>query len=132
MEKEAAIAENETKAKIRLEEERAELLARERDNELSLARTASETAQIAADGAAGTRRVAAQAEAEAILTLDDARLKGERERAEIAKTTPQVAVIADALKHVLDDANVGTLNLGPDVVSLITSVLRQAAERPAA
>ena len=42
VEKEAAIAQNETRAKIRLEEERSRLIARERDNELARAQAKAE------------------------------------------------------------------------------------------
>jgi hypothetical protein len=132
VEKEAAIAENETKAKIRLEQERSELIARERDNAVAQAQAARESEQVAAEGAAENRRIAAQAEAEAIAALDEARLKGERERAEIAKAAPAVVVLADALKEGLGASKIGTLNLGPDVVSLLGAALQRATvSRPA-
>lgn len=128
VEKEAAIAENETKARIKLEEERALLIARERDNEVARAEGQSETAKVAAEGAARTREIATLAEAASILRLDEARLKGERERAEIARTMPQMVVVADALKHGLGSAKIGTLNLGPDVMSLISAALAEVAK----
>lgn len=127
VEKEAAIAENETKARIRLEEERALLIARERDNEVARAEAQSETARVAAEGAARTRQISSEAEALSILKLDDARLKGERERADIARTMPQMVVLAEALKTGLGTSKIGTLNLGPDVVSLISGALAQTA-----
>jgi regulator of protease activity HflC (stomatin/prohibitin superfamily) len=130
VEKEAAIAENETKARIKLEEERALLISRERDNEVARARAAQETAEVTAEGAARTRQIASLAEAEAILRLDQARLAGERERAEIARTMPQMVVLAEALKEGLGASTIGTLNLGPDVVSLISGALSRAAAEP--
>jgi regulator of protease activity HflC (stomatin/prohibitin superfamily) len=126
VEKEAVIAENETKAKIRLEEERAALIARERENGLARARAARETAEVAAEGQARTREILGLAEADALERLDQARLKGERERAEIAKSMPQVVVIADALKQGLVDSNIGTLNFGPDVVAQIGALFAKA------
>jgi regulator of protease activity HflC (stomatin/prohibitin superfamily) len=128
VEKEAAIAENETKAKIKLEEERASLIARERDNELARARGASETAEVTAVGAAKTRQIGSEAEADAIARLDEARLTGERERAEIARTMPEIVVMAEALKHGLASAKIGTLNLGPDVMSQLTAALARASQ----
>ncbi len=127
VEKEAAIAENETKARIRLEEERALLIARERDNEVARAEAQSETARVAAEGAARTRHISSEAEAASILKLDEAHLKGERERADIARSMPEVVVLAEALKTGLGSSNIGTLNLGPDVVSLISGALVHAA-----
>lgn len=127
VEKEAAIAENETKARIKLEEERATLIARERANEVARAEAAKETAEVTAAGEARTRHISALAEAEAILKLDEARLKGERERAEITRSLPQIVVVAEALKQGLGGSSIGTLNLGPDVVSLIGAALSKAA-----
>lgn len=127
VEKEAAIAENETKARIKLEEERALLIARERDNEVARAEAARETAQVAAASSAQTQEIASKAEAEAILRLDEARLKAERERAEITRSLPQIVVVADALKQGLGASKIGTLNLGPDVVSLISEALAKVA-----
>lgn len=132
VEKEAAIAENETKAKIKLEEERAQLIARERDNEVARAEAQRETTRVAAEGSAETRRIASQAEAKAIVELDEAKLRGERERAEIARTLPQMVVLADAMKEGLGNSHIGTLNLGPDVMSLITQALTGAAGGKAA
>jgi regulator of protease activity HflC (stomatin/prohibitin superfamily) len=131
VQKEAAIAENETKAKIRLEQERSELIARERDNTVAQARAAKESAEIEAESAAEARRITAHGEAESILALDDARLKGERERAEIAKAAPAVVVIAEAIKDGLAASEIGTLNLGPDVVGMVAAALKQAAGQAA-
>jgi regulator of protease activity HflC (stomatin/prohibitin superfamily) len=132
VEKEAAIAENETKAKIKLEEERALLIARERDNDLARAQAAREVAEVTAQGEAGAKQIMALAEAEAFRKLDEARLHGERERAEIAKAMPQVAILADALKQGFGAAKIGTLNLGPDVVSLVGGALARAVAEGAA
>ena len=132
VEKEAAIAENETKAKIKLEETRAQLIARERDNEVAQAHAARETAEVTAEGAAKTRQISALAEAEAIVRLDEARLQGERARAEIARSMPQVVVLADALKQGLGSSHIGTLNLGPDIVSLIGGALSRAVTQTGA
>jgi regulator of protease activity HflC (stomatin/prohibitin superfamily) len=122
VDKEAAIAENETKAKIRLEQERAELIARERDNAVAQARIEQETGEIRTG-----------AEAEAIERLDTAKLKGERERADIARAMPEVVVIAEALKEGLANAKIGTLNLGPDVMSLIGDAFaRMTKDQPSA
>lgn len=132
VQKEAAIAENETTAKIRLEQQRSELIASERDNAVALAKAEKESAEIQAHSAAETRRITARSEAEAIVSLDEARLRGERERAEIAKSAPEVVVIADAIKQGLAGSKIGTLNLGPDVVGLIATALKQAVTRPTA
>lgn len=121
VEKEAAIAENETRARIRMEEERAALIARERDNALAQARSAAETARIAAESASETRGIAATAEAEAVRVTDDAKLAGERARAEIAASMPEVVVIAEALKQGLAHAKIGTLNLGPEAMAQIAA-----------
>lgn len=126
VEKEAAIAENETRAKIRLEEEKAQLIARERENDVARARAAREAAEVAAEGEADTTRISALAEAEAVMKLDEARLWGERERAEIARSMPEVVVLAEAFKQGFGGSNIGTLNLGPDIVALIAGALTRA------
>ncbi|WP_448954418.1 SPFH domain-containing protein [Labrys neptuniae] len=134
VEKEAAIAENETKAKIRLEEERGRLFERERENELAQARTAADKNMVAAEGEAAAREltarsqavthgVASEAEAEAIRRLDEAKLAGERVRAEIANSLPVLIPVAEALKEAFANAKVGTLNLGPDVLAQLGTVL---------
>jgi regulator of protease activity HflC (stomatin/prohibitin superfamily) len=132
VEKEAAIAENETKAKIRLEQERSQLIARERDNAVAQARAAKESAEIQAESQAEARRITSRSEAEAIAALDEARLLGERERAELAKAAPAIVVIAEAIKHGLANSDIGTLNLGPDVMGLIAAALQQATAAKAA
>lgn len=121
VEKEAAIAENETHARIRLEERRAALIARERDNALARARTDADTARIAAESESETHGIAAAAEAEATRITDEAKLMGERARAEIAANMPEVVVIAEALKQGLGSARIGTLNLGPDVMAQLAT-----------
>jgi regulator of protease activity HflC (stomatin/prohibitin superfamily) len=126
VEKEAAIAQNETKPKIRLEEERAALIARERDNDMAEAQSTRETAEIRAEGEARTKEILARAEADALERLDEARLKGERERAEIAKSMPQVVLLADALKQGLGASHIGTLNFGPDLVTQIGGAFARA------
>ncbi len=97
-----------------------------------MAKAEKESAEIQAHSAAETRRITARSEAEAIVSLDEARLRGERERAEIAKSAPEVVVIADAIKQGLAGSKIGTLNLGPDVVGLIATALKQAVTRPTA
>jgi hypothetical protein len=126
VEKEAAIAENETKAKIRLEEERAALIARERDNDLARAQAARETAEVTAEGEARTREILSQAEAQALQRLEEVRLNGERQRAEIAKSMPQVVLLSDALKQGLGASHIGTLNFGPDIVTQLGGAFAKA------
>lgn len=141
VEKEAEIAENETKAKINLEETRAELIDRERQNELAKARATAEKAKIDADSAADTkaieaeaqakaRGITASAEASALSTLDEVRLKSERERAEIAKALPPVVVLAEALKDGLAHAKIGSLTLGPDTMAQIGDTFAKAMGQP--
>ena len=79
-----------------------------------------------AEGEARTKELLAEAEAEAFRKLDEARLSGERERADIAKTLPQIVVLADALKQGFGASKIGTLNLGPDIVSLVGGALARA------
>lgn len=137
VEKEAAIAENETKAKIRLEEERGRLIARERDNELARAEIERETLRIAAEAGAAVKAIeataaaeavgtASEAEAEAIRRVDGSHVETERARAEITRSLPPVALIARAIEGGLGAARIGTLNLGPDAVGLIGSGLADA------
>lgn len=137
VEKEAEIAENETKAKIALEQTRAQLIDRERENTLAQARAVAEKARIDADSIASTkaieaesaaraRGVTASAEADAIGKIDAVKLRSERERAEIAQTMPPVAVIADAIRGGLANAKIGSLNLGPDTMHLIGDTLAKA------
>jgi regulator of protease activity HflC (stomatin/prohibitin superfamily) len=130
VEKEAAIAQNETRARIRLEEERAALIARERANERARAEAAAEAARINAESAAETHAIAATAEAGATRLVDTAKLEAERARAEIAAGMPDVVVIAEALRHGLGAARIGTLNLGPDLVAQLGGALSGAMAAP--
>lgn len=141
VEKEAAIAQNETRARIRLEEERAALIARERDNERARAEAAAESARIhaesegetqaiAAAAAARAQAIAAEAEAEATRLVEAAKLEAERVRAEIAAAMPDVVVIAEALRHGLGAARIGTLNLGPDLVAQLGEAFGAALAKP--
>jgi regulator of protease activity HflC (stomatin/prohibitin superfamily) len=143
VEKEAAIARNETRARIRLEEERAALIARERDNERARAEAAAEAARIAAESEGETQAIAAaaaararaidsEAEAAATRLVEAAKLEGERARAEIAAGMPDVVVIAEALRHGLGAARIGTLNLGPDLMTQLGEVLSGAMAKPRA
>lgn len=137
VEKEAAIAENETRAKIRLEDERGRLIAKERDNELARAHIAQETARIEAEGEAHVREIqslaaaaalatSSEAEARALERTDAVRLATEQARAEIAKGLPPVVTLAHALETGLAAAKIGTLNLGPDAVGLIGQTFAKA------
>ncbi len=137
VEKEAEIAENETKAKIALEQTKSQLIERERHNELAKARALAEKAKIDADSAASTKEVEAQgaakaralaaaADADAIAKIDEVKLNSERERAEIAKSMPPVVIVAEAFRHGLASAKIGTLNLGPDTMSLVGEKLAEA------
>ena len=124
--KEAAIAENELKAKIKLEEERARLIASEHDNGVARARTAAETARIEAEGGAEARAIAARAEAEALQGLEAVRLHAEQERAEIARRLPPVVVLSEALKQAFATAEIGTVNLGQDAIGRVGDLLAKA------
>lgn len=141
VEKEAAIARNETRARIRLEEERAALIARERDNARARAEADAEAARIAAESAGETqaigataaaqaRGIAAEAEAAATRAIDGARLEAERARAEIARSMPDIVVIAEALRHGMASAKIGTLNLGPDIVAQLGDAFGAALAAP--
>jgi len=72
------------------------------------------------------RGLAAVAEADAIAKIDQSRLDSERARAEIAKSMPPVVVVADAFRYGLASAKIGTLNLGPDTMSLVGEKLAEA------
>lgn len=137
VEKEAEIAENETKAKIALEQTRGLLIDRERQNAIAQARAVAERAEIDAGSAASTkmieaesaakaRGVAAIAEADAIAKLDEVKLRTEKERAEVAKTMPPVVVISEAIRDGLARSKIGTLNLGPDTMTLIGDSIAKA------
>jgi regulator of protease activity HflC (stomatin/prohibitin superfamily) len=130
VEKEAAIARNETRARIRLEEERAALIARERDNERARAEAAAEAARIAAESDAATRAIASEAQAAATRVVDAATLEAERARAAIAAQMPDVVVIAEALRHGLGAARIGTLNLGPDLLAQLGDAVGAAIAAP--
>jgi regulator of protease activity HflC (stomatin/prohibitin superfamily) len=137
VEKEAEIAENETKAKIALEQTRGLLIERERENALAQARALAEKSRIEADSAssvkaieaeaaARARGIGATAEADAIAKIDTVKLKSEKERADIAQLMPPVAVIAEAIRGGLANAKIGSLNLGPDTMQMVGETLAKA------
>jgi regulator of protease activity HflC (stomatin/prohibitin superfamily) len=137
VEKEAEIAENETKAKITLEQTKSQLIDRERENALAQARAVAEKAKIDADSAASTKSIEAEsaarargigaaAEADAIAKIDSVKLRSEKERAEIAQTMPPVVVIAEAIRGGLASAKIGSLNLGPDTMQLVGDAFAKA------
>lgn len=159
VEKEAKIAENETKAKISLANETKKLIEIERENELSKTKTIVEKNQLSADGdykvkevsarsLANTQKIAiendvelkkissiaeaestfirAEAEAKSIKEVETAKIEAEKARAEIAKEIPEIVVLAEAIKEGLSNSNIGTLNLGPDTMNMISETLAKA------
>jgi len=106
VEKERAIAENELANRIELARREEELVARTGAND-----------RLRASEQAATQRIAAEAQAAEIETVEGARLQVERERAEIQAALPPDVLRALALQELASSlAHVDHLTVTPDLV----------------
>jgi SPFH domain / Band 7 family len=129
VEKERAIAENELQNRIELARREEELVAQDGANQRRRAQEEAAARKVEAEAADERGRVAARREADTIDLVEAARLRAERERAEIQGAMPPEVLLALALRQLAGEiGKVESLTITPD---LIAPLLRRAAAKEA-
>lgn len=118
VENERAIAENELANRIELARRQEQLVAQEGSNERRRAQEEAATHKIAAEAADELERLAAQRRADTIDLVEQATLRGERERAEIQKAMPSGVLLALALQELAGQiGRVEHLTITPELLT---------------
>lgn len=118
VESERAIAENELANRIELARRQEQLVAQEGANERRRAQEEAAARKIAAEAADELERLAAQRRADTIDLVEQATLRGERERAEIQKAIPPGVLMALALQELAGQiGRVEHLTITPELLS---------------
>jgi regulator of protease activity HflC (stomatin/prohibitin superfamily) len=123
VEKESAIAENELANQIELARRQKELIANEDENTRTRALS---------DAAA--KKIAADAEAERIRVIEEAKAGGEKQRVAVYRDLPGSVLLGLAAHELASKLkSIDHLNITPDLISsLLGDALAQAGRRPAA
>lgn len=125
VEKERAIAENEVENRIELARREQELVAQDGANARRRAEENAAAEKIAAEAADERERMAARRSADRIDLVEAARLRAERERAEIQAVVPPNVMLAVALRELAGElGNVEHLTVTPE---LLTPLIQRAA-----
>jgi regulator of protease activity HflC (stomatin/prohibitin superfamily) len=125
VEKERAIAENEVENRIELARREEELVAQEGANDRRRQEEAAAAEKIAAEAADERERMAAKRSADTLDLVEAARLRAERERAEIQAAVPPNVMLAVALRELAGElGNVEHLTVTPE---LLTPLIQRAA-----
>jgi hypothetical protein len=118
VEKERAIAENEIANQVELARREEQLVAQQGINARRREEEAAAAAKIAAAAADERERLEAAREADAVDLVEGARLRAERERAEIQAGIPPAVLLGIALGKVGDQiGNVDQLTITPDLLA---------------
>jgi hypothetical protein len=118
VEKERAIAENELQNRIELARREERLVAQDGANQRRRAEEEAAARKIEADAADERVRQAALREADTTDLLEAARLRAERERAEIQGAMPPAVLLALALRELAGElGKVEHLTITPDLVA---------------
>jgi regulator of protease activity HflC (stomatin/prohibitin superfamily) len=118
VEKERAIAENELQNRIELARREEQLVARSGANERRRAEEEAAAQKIEAEAKDERGRLAARREADTIDLVEAAKLRAERERAEIQGAMPPAVLLALALRQLAGElGKVEHLTITPDLVA---------------
>ena len=118
VEKERAIAENELHNQIELARREEELVGQQGQNARKREQEAAAAAKIAAKATDERDRMAAEREADMIDRLEGARLRAERERAEIQASVPPAVMLAVALRELAGEiGKVEHLTVTPELLT---------------
>ena len=118
VENERAIAENELANRVELARRQEQLVAHEGSNERRRAQEEAAARKIAAEAADELEHLAAQRRAETIDLVEQATLRGERERAEIQKAIPAGVLLALALQELAGQiGRVEHLTITPELLT---------------
>ena len=130
VDKERAIAENELANKIELARRESDLVGQEGANERKKATEMSAAAKIAADGKAEIRKIAAEADAEAIRLVQSERNAAESDRIAVYRDlAPAVLMGLAAREFAGKIETIEHLNLTPDLLGTLFSDLLAAGTR---
>jgi regulator of protease activity HflC (stomatin/prohibitin superfamily) len=130
VDKERAIAENELANKIELARRESDLVGQEGANERRKATEMAAAARIAADGKADIRRIAADADAQAIRLIETERNAVEAERIAVYRDlAPAVLMGLAAREFAGKIETIEHLNLTPDLLGTLFSDLLAAGTR---
>lgn len=118
VDKERAIEENELGNRIELARREEQLVAQQGANDRRRAEEEAAAAKVAASGADERGRLAAQREADALDLLEAARLRAERERAEIQNAMPPEVLAGLALRELAGQlGQIEHLTVTPDLLT---------------
>ena len=118
VENERAIGENELANRIELARRHEQLVAQEGSNERRRAQEAAAARKIGAEADDELERLAAQRRADTIDLVEQATLRGERERAEIQKAIPAGVLLALALQELAGQiGRVEHLTITPELLT---------------
>src|ERR671915_422695 len=127
VEKERAIAENELQNRIELARREEQLVGQDGANQRRRAEEQAAAARIDAEAADERGRLAARREADTIDLVEAARLRAERERAEIQGAMPPAVLLALALRQLAGElGKVEHLTITPDLVGPLIERLAAA------
>ena len=131
VEKERAIAENEVENRIELARREEQLVAQEGANDRLRQEELAAAEKIAAEATDERERLTASRSADTIDLVEGARLRAERERAEIQATVPPNVMLAVALRELAGElGNVEHLTVTPELLTpLVQRAAAAAAER---
>ncbi|MEM7244561.1 MAG: SPFH domain-containing protein [Acidobacteriota bacterium] len=124
VEKERAIAENELQNRIELARREEQLIAQEGRNGRDRANEAAAAERIEVEAKAERRRLLSASEADALRTVEGAKVEAERERMDIHRELPSHVLMGLALKELagklqrIDHLNVSPDMLGPALANL--------------
>jgi len=130
VESERAIAENELKNRIELSRREEELIGQEGANRRREATESLEAKRIEVDGQAELSRVQAQAEADGIALLEEAKVHAEKARMEIYESLPTHVMMGLAAREFAGKLErIDHLNLSPELFGPMLTDLIEAGTR---
>lgn len=138
VEKERAIQENELQTRIELSKREEVLIAQQGSNGRRLARERAEAEAITADAAAARERVESGAHADAIRTVEAAKVEAERGRIDVYRDLPSHVLLGLAARRFagklqrIEHLNVGSDTLGTALTDLLEAGARRLSPNGAA
>jgi hypothetical protein len=130
VDKERAIAENELANRIELARRASDLVAQEGANERKKATETAAAARISADGHAEVRKVAAEADAEAIRLVESQRNAAESDRIAVYRDLAPAVLLGLAAREFAGKVEtIEHLNLSPDLLGTVLTDLLAAGTR---
>lgn len=131
VEKERAIAENELQNRIELARREEELISQEGQNEKRRATEGAEALRIATESSVDRKRLESEAKAQAIRSIEKARVEAEQDRMAIYREMPALAMFGLAAQELARKLEkIEHLNLSPDLFGpMIQKLVEAGTER---